>query len=393
MYLDLYRLSYFLGENLLAERANKNMAIIKESKNDVSNSPEDNLLKMGFDDVTISEIIEYQFTKNIVLVDRLKAKVAPWIQNIILPDFFDLTTLKQIFIVYNITQKKELIDFLNTPIAEHQFLKENTSLLRHFVEYSSYDLFPYKYCKSYENLGEILLNYKGEPILGNFHNHTKYSDGKCSIADIVSFAKSCNREYVGISDHSQMVGGISSTDVVLQHKEIDMMNDLSIKILKSIECEICKNGDLDLPNDVLDKMDYIIAAVHSFPIMKKNEAENRLVKAIENPRTNILAHPSSRILHKRVELYVDMYKIIDACIANNVAIEINGDPCRLDLDPKYIDYALNRGAYFTLDSDTHSLSGFMNINNAIEIAQDVDIPNDRILNTFEWKTVQCVLSK
>ena len=88
-----------------------------------------------------------------------------------------------------------------------------------------------------------------------------------------------------------------------------------------------------------------------------------------------------------------MYKIIDACIANNVAIEINGDPCRLDLDPKYIDYALNRGAYFTLDSDTHSLSGFMNINNAIEIAQDVDIPNDRILNTFEWKTVQCVLSK
>ena len=117
--------------------------------------------------------------------------------------------------------------------------------------------------------------------------------------------------------------------------------------------------------------------------MMKKEAEHRLITAIENEYTSILAHPSSRILNKKVELFVDMYKIIDACIANNVIIEINGDPSRLDLDPKYIKYALEKGAIFSLDADTHTSNGFKNINNAIQMALDSNIPSDRIINTFD----------
>lgn len=110
--------------------------------------------------------------------------------------------------------------------------------------------------------------------------------------------------------------------------------------------------------------------------------ESRLIKAIENPLTKILAHPSARIYKKKPPVNVDMHKIIDACIQNNIVIEINGDPSRLDLDPKYIGYALDKGAYFSVDSDTHSLNGFFNINNSILIARELNIPPERCINTF-----------
>jgi DNA polymerase (family 10) len=129
--------------------------------------------------------------------------------------------------------------------------------------------------------------------------------------------------------------------------------------------------------------DYVIVAAHRDTNMIKSDATNRLIKAIENPATNILAHPSSRLYGKNVGLFVDMQRVIDACIYNHVIIEINGDKDRLDLDPKYIDYALNKGAMFSLDSDTHSEAGFYSINNSISISEDYRIPPERIINTYQ----------
>ncbi len=153
------------------------------------------------------------------------------------------------------------------------------------------------------------------------------------------------------------------------------------------------NGKLDISDDYLKRCDYIIAAVHTNTRMTKSDATNRVINAIDNTYTNILAHPSSRLYQKNVGLYLDMEKIIDACVANNVALEINGDADRLDLDPRYIKYAIKKGAYFTIDSDTHSLEGFRSINNAIRIAEDSHIPPERILNTHKKEELNLIYFK
>lgn len=193
----------------------------------------------------------------------------------------------------------------------------------------------------------------------------------------------CGRNFIGISDHNKKLNGITEESIDIQHTEIERINKkVNITILKSIECEILKDGSLDFERNELQKFDYVIAAVHRDTNMTKNEATNRLIKAIENDYTTILAHPSSRIYNRNVGLYLDMKKIIDACVDNNVIIEINGDPDRLDLDPSYINYALKRGGLFSVDSDTHSQNGFININNAIHIAYDNNIPSEKIINTW-----------
>lgn len=136
-----------------------------------------------------------------------------------------------------------------------------------------------------------------------------------------------------------------------------------------------------MPNDILQQLDYVIVACHRNVVMKKSEATNRIVKAVENYNSNILAHPQSRIFQKKVGLYLDMHKIIDACVGNGVVIEINGNPDRLDLAPEYIQYAMKQNVLFTVDSDTHGKYSFKNINNAIHIAEDHFIDTDHIINT------------
>lgn len=118
-----------------------------------------------------------------------------------------------------------------------------------------------------------------------------------------------------------------------------------------------------------------------------------MIKAIENKNANILAHPSSRLYQRKVGLYTDIHKVIEACVRNNVAIEINGDPDRLDLAPEYIKYAIECGAMFTVDSDTHNAIGFKNINNALRIAADNSIPTDKILNTKSVKELHTFFNK
>lgn len=179
------------------------------------------------------------------------------------------------------------------------------------------------------------------------------------------------------------MNGVSAETLENQISEITkFQRECPVKIFKSVECEVLPNGDLDLPSQSLDLLDYVIIGIHTNADLSRPEMELRMIKAIENPYSNILAHPSGRIYKKKPAVNVDMYKIIDACVANNVVIEINGDPTRLDLDPKYISYALKKGAYFSLDSDTHKKDGFLNINNAILIAINNHIPPERCINTF-----------
>lgn len=388
-YFDLWRLSSFLGDESAIKHASRNMQLIDcLCEHNLSKYSASQLQTLGFDEKSSFEICQFKETKKISAINTYLGNIEEWIKDIILPDFLDIDYLRSIFQNYNIKTKDDLLCFFQSSYSIRQLGIDNSELYAHFVLYSGGNNFPKEYALSYTQNDKIIENISSQKIRGNFHNHSTFSDGRCTIQQLAELAQTNGREYIGISDHTKQVSGISDADVECQHSLVDELNAISsVRILKGVECEILLDGSLDLSEESLMSMDYVIAAIHHGTAQIKKDAEHRLIKALENPYTCILAHPSARLYKKKVELLVDMKKIIDACVANNVAIEINGDPDRLDLDPSYIEYAVNKGAYFTLDSDTHSTNGFWNINNAIKIAHDKKIPAESCLNTFNIKEV------
>lgn len=382
-YFDLFRVSEFCGQSADSYRAQRNMAIIQKNFDiNLISLPINELQVLGFDLQTCEEIIEFSLCNNIGYISSVLSYVEKWILNLILPDFFSLSLLRNIFLTQNITTKHQLESYFASSEAMSLYGSEQAELYNYFVRNSDNSSFPKEYLnRSYSGL---LSEVDGKYLYGNFHNHSTFSDGKLSINELRILAKSHGKSFIGISDHTKRVNGIDEDAVINQHLEIDYLNnsDSSCRILKGVECEILPNGTLDFSRSVLETFDYVIIAAHRDTNMIKSVATNRLIAAIENPAANILAHPSARLYGKNVGLHLDMHKVIDACVANRVVIEINGDTDRLDLDPKYIDYALNRGAIFSLDSDTHSREGYLNINNSISIANDYHIPSSSIINTY-----------
>lgn len=368
-YNELYRIALFLGNDELGKKAENTMRIIRHN-NDLEILPE-------FE----KEIKEFRDTGLIQFIEDYSNQVEEWLRLLIISNYFDLEVLKDVFSKNTISNQQDLINYFLSSEFVDIHGKNKASLNAHFVRKSFDQTFPVRFSESYDTNSQYLVQLHNTEIKGNFHNHSKYSDGRCSICDLQEMANELGREYIGISDHSNNF--IIDEHIYKQHAEIDSLNTYGkTRILKSVECEILIDGSLELKQEVLEIMDYVIIAVHDELNMFKKDAEHRLIKAIENPISSILAHPSARTYHRDAGLFVDMHKIIDACAANNVAIEINGDPFRLDLDPQYIDYALSKGIVFTLDSDTHDSSDFKNINNAINIAESYHIPPERCLNTF-----------
>src|SRR5436305_6138869 len=154
-------------------------------------------------------------------------------------------------------------------------------------------------------------------------------------------------QYLVLSDHSKSAfyaNGLSEERLKAQHDEINELNEKlkPFKIFKSIESDILNDGNLDYSNEVLNSFDIVIASVHSNLKMNEDKAMMRIIKAIENPYTSILGHPTGRLLLSRNGYPVDHKKIIDACAANNVVIELNAHPKRLDIDWRWIDYCLEK---------------------------------------------------
>lgn len=394
-YFDLFRMTSFLRDLHEEKRSYTAMLIIKEADIKGFNLTDiEKIHHFNFDEVTKNEIILFRETGTIPFIDKYSNNIESWIKYIILPDFFNLESLSNIFNANNIRSKEELLSYFASSNSKKLFGEEKSELFYHFIDCSDGSTFPTKYSLRYSK-NEILENiYSGFSIKGNFHNHTIYSDGIYSLKELLDIATFHEREYIGISDHTKEMAGLTYESIKEQHNIIDLLNlESGCKVLKSTECEILSNGDLDLEKECLDNLDYTIIGIHKHTNQIKSIAEKRLIKAIENPYSNILAHPSARLYKRKVELCVDMHKIIDACIANSVAIEINGDPDWLDLDPQYLSYAINKGAMFTLDSDTHLENSYKNINNAIQIAKDAQLPPEQCLNIKILDEVQTFFHK
>lgn len=198
-------------------------------------------------------------------------------------------------------------------------------------------------------------------IKGDLHTHSKYSDGKNTIEEMAKAFIDRSYEYFAVTDHSSVVGitgGMGSKEIKRQWQEIDELNKKlkgKIHIFKGCEVDILKDGSLDFSDEILKELDIVIASAHMHQKLPAEQQTKRLLKAIEHPYVTILGHPTGRLINRRAEMVFDMEKVIDACVKNNVALEINANPSRLDLADKYVRIAKDKGAKFVIDTDSHAI--------------------------------------
>jgi DNA polymerase (family 10) len=224
-----------------------------------------------------------------------------------------------------------------------------------------------------ENKLPVLIDYKD--LTGALHNHSTWSDGLHTIETMANYCMGQGYQYLGMADHSKSAfyaSGLSEEKVAMQHKEIAALNQKfagKFKVFAGIESDILYDGNLDYEPEVLKSFDYVVASVHSVLKMNEEKAMSRLIKAIENPYTTILGHPTGRLLLMREGYPIDHHKIIDACAANGVIMELNANPYRLDIDWRYIDYALNKGVMISINPDAHEVEGFHDMFFGVEVAR------------------------
>lgn len=235
-------------------------------------------------------------------------------------------------------------------------------------------------------------------LKGVLHNHSTYSDGMNTLEEMAVYCKQLGYEYLGICDHSQTAfyaDGLKVETVLLQQQEIEKLNKqlFPFKIFKGIESDILGNGDLDYEEDILKTFDFIVASVHANLKMSEDKANTRLIKAIENPYTTILGHPTGRLLLGRQGYPIDHKKIIDACAANKVVIELNAHPYRLDIDWRWIPYCLEKGVMISINPDAHQLKGYHDMRYGTYVARKGLLTKDNCLNAMDLNTFENYLSK
>ncbi len=196
-------------------------------------------------------------------------------------------------------------------------------------------------------------------IRGDLQMHTPASDGRNSIEEMGEAARALGYEYIALTDHSQAVtvaNGMDERRTLLQIKKIRAAQERvpGIRLLAGIEVDIKKDGTLDLDNEVLAQLDVVVASVHSYMSMERAEMTDRILAAMENPYTQIIAHPTGRLLLRREAFDYDMEKILDAAAARGIAMECNAYPDRLDLRDVHLRMAKQRGVKVVISTDAHS---------------------------------------
>jgi DNA polymerase (family 10) len=246
--------------------------------------------------------------------------------------------------------------------------------------------------------GKLPILIQPEDIRGVLHAHTTWSDGLHSLRDICLHAKSLGYGYIGITDHSQSAfyaNGLKTDRILAQMAEIEALNvELApFKIFKGIESDILNDGSLDYPEEILAKFDFIIASVHSNLKMNKEKATERILRAIENPYTTILGHPTGRLLLSREGYPLDWDAILDACAKFGVSIELNANPYRLDIDWTLIPEAIKRGIQISINPDAHSKEGIADIRYGVLAARKGYLTAENCLNHLDAVKFEAYLQR
>ena len=248
-----------------------------------------------------------------------------------------------------------------------------------------------------EGLGEISVaeNYalpkliEKQEIRGVFHNHTTLSDGINTLDEMVQQAELLEWSYIGFADHSKssvQANGLNEDRVIRMIEQIESFNQLkssTVTAFSGIECDILKDGTLDLEESVLERLDYVVASVHSSFSQSEEEMTRRVIRAIESPTVTMLGHPTGRLLLRREGYRINISKVIDAAIANRVIIEINANPLRLDMDWRFWKQAVQSGLMCSINPDAHSIKNLNYYEAGVNIARKGWIEADSLLNTRE----------
>lgn len=256
-----------------------------------------------------------------------------------------------------------------------------------------------------EGLGELEAAERGElpPLVetgdlrGVFHNHTTASDGRASLAEMAAAAAARGWEYLGIADHSRasfQANGLDGDRLRRQVAEIAALNrsrKFSTRVLAGVECDILPDGRLDLDDEILGELDYVVASVHSALTQGEAEMTARIVRAIEHPRTSMLGHLTGRLLLRREGYAVNVSRVVDAAAANGVAIELNANPHRLDLDWRHWRRAAGKGVLCVINPDAHDPAGLDFFRAGITAARKGWLTKEQILNSRPWPAVKRLL--
>lgn len=258
-----------------------------------------------------------------------------------------------------------------------------------------------------EDTGELeIAKMKKLPILveekdiqGAFHVHTRQSDGKNSIEEMVEEAENLGWKYIGISDHSKsstQANGLDEKRLLSQIEAIQKLNKskkFKTHIFSGTECDILTNGKLDFENNILKELDFVIISIHRAFKLDQNTMTARLIKAIENPYTTMVGHLTGRLLLKREPYPLNIPKVIDAAIANKKIIEINGQPQRLDIDWRHLHKAKEKGLLTCINPDAHNLFGLQFVKTGVNIARKGWLEKKDVLNTWDLSKVKSYLKK
>ena len=246
-----------------------------------------------------------------------------------------------------------------------------------------------------EGLGEIEVAEREElpklvealDLRGAFHNHTTASDGRNTLGEMVGAAEALGWAYLGIADHSKasfQANGLTEDRLLAQVKEIGRLNDskrFKTHVFAGVECDILADGRLDFDDSVLAQLDYVVASVHNAFAQDEATMTARVLRAIENPHTTMLGHMTGRLLLRREAYKIDAAKVIDAAIANRVAIELNASPWRLDMDWRLWRKAAERGLMCVINPDAHDTAGLQHVRAGINAARKGWLTREQVLNT------------
>lgn len=246
-----------------------------------------------------------------------------------------------------------------------------------------------------EGAGEVEAAAGGAPlellqagdVRGIFHVHSTWSDGRLPIDDLVRRSLALGYQYVGISDHSQSARyarGLTPESLGQQQLQIDAARAQhpGIRILKGSEVDILPDGSLDYPDEVLDRLDFVVASVHSSFSLPKAEQTRRIVRALGNRHTTILGHPTGRLLLQREPYEVDLRAVLEAAARAGVYVELNASPHRLDLDTAACRLARSLGARLAIDPDAHDAQGLEDVRYGVGIARRAGLRASDVLNTL-----------
>jgi len=233
-------------------------------------------------------------------------------------------------------------------------------------------------------------------LMGDLHIHTKASDGQHSLLDMVNAAKKLGFEYIAITEHSRQLTvahGIDIARLLRQCDEIDQLNETltGIKVLKGIEVDILEDGQLDLPDEVLGRLDLVLGAIHSYFNLTRKEQTERILRAMEHSYFSMLAHPTGRLIEQRAPYDVDMALIIKHAKSRGCFLELNAHPERLDLLDTYCQMAKEAGVLISINSDAHSSFDFANLQFGVGQARRGWLEKQDVLNTRPLIELQALL--